>query len=161
MTRKQCFHTDEKPAEHRVPRRKTTTQDLAERPCKCIWQQIMKTYLSGIKHRREQPQHGQACEVSLFSINKWSSQNNKLNMHQSGHPGTLRDTKGSGSLKWRHYYQQFTKYAGHPWVFQHWPLRKIMSSELAQLWATCKPVTFSHWNGTKDTGETVNAPSTT
>lgn len=105
MTLKQCFHADEKPAEHRVPRRKTTTQDLAERPCKCIWQRTMKTYLSGIKHRREQPQHGQACEVLLLSINKWSSQNNKLNMHQWGHPGTLRDTKGSGSLKWRHYYQ--------------------------------------------------------
>lgn len=81
------------------------TQDLAERPCKCIWQWTMEAYLSGITHRGEQPQHGQACDVSCFAINKWSSQNNKLNMHLSGHPGTLRDTKGSGTLKWRHYYQ--------------------------------------------------------
>lgn len=124
---------------------------------KCIWQWTMEAYLTGIKHRREQPQHGQACEVSFFfAINKWSSQTKKLNMHQSGHPGTLRDTKGSGTLKWRHYHQTIHEVCPLPLrIYRQWPLN-LLSFE-----PSCKPVTFSHWNGTKDTGKTVSALSTT
>lgn len=143
----------------------------AGRPWPRIWQRGLEVHLTvnngSLSNWHKAQERATSTRPGMWSllflaINKWSSQTNKLNMHQSGHPGTLRDPKGSGTLKWRHYYQTIHEVCPLPLSIstptsenRQWPLN-LLSFE-----SSCKPVTFSHWNGTKDTGKTVSALSTT
>lgn len=91
MILEQCFHLDEKSAEE------SSATGEARDPgsgTEALPGQLTVNdeNLSGIKHRREQPQHGPACDVSFLAINKLSSAKHQIE-HASVRPS--RNTSGA------------------------------------------------------------------